>query len=191
MVLLKNVITRPNIEVGDFTYYDDPEHATSFQDRNVLYHYEWDGDRLIIGKFCALGTGTTFIMNGANHRLDGLSTFPFPIMGGAWAEHMDLLGNLPSKGDTVIGHDVWTGYGTLIMPGVTIGAGAVIASGSVVVNDLPPYAIAGGNPAQIIKKRFDDATIDALLDIAWWDWPLERISTNVKALMAGQIADLT
>ncbi|WP_020399823.1 CatB-related O-acetyltransferase [Kordiimonas gwangyangensis] len=190
VVFLKSVVSGPNISVGDYSYYDDPEHATEFQARNVLYHYEHVGDRLEIGRFCALATGTTFIMNGANHRMDGPSTFPFPIMGGAWGEHMDLLMGLPSRGDTIVGHDVWFGFRTLIMPGVRIGHGAIIASGSVVTEDVPPYAIVGGNPARVMKMRFDDVTITRLLDLAWWDWSLERITANIPALMAGKLDDL-
>lgn len=190
VVFLKSVVEGPNISVGDYSYYDDPEDATEFQARNILYHYEHVGDRLEIGRFCALATGTTFIMNGANHRMDGPSTFPFPIMGGAWGEHMDLLMGLPSRGDTIVGHDVWFGFRTLIMPGVRIGHGAIIASGSVVAEDVPPYAIVAGNPARVVKMRFDDVTITRLLDLAWWDWPLERITANIPALMAGKLDDL-
>ena len=106
VVFLKSVVSGDNISAGDYSYYDDPDTPEAFQEKNVLYHYDFVGDRLEIGKFCALGTGTTFIMNGANHRMDGPSTFPFPIFGGAWAEHTDLLGDLPSHGDTIVGHDV-------------------------------------------------------------------------------------
>ena len=126
-------------------------------------------------------------MNGANHRMDGPSTFPFPIMGGGWGQHMDLLRGLPSRGDTLVGHDVWLGYRTLVMPGVSIGHGAIVAAGSVVTGDIPPYAIAGGNPAQVIRMRFDDATIARLLALAWWHWPAEKVTANIRALMAGDI----
>ena len=127
---------------------------TAFETNNVLYHY--GPERLRIGKYCALGEGTTFVMNGANHRMDGPSTFPFPIMGGAWAEHFDLITGLPGRGDTVVGNDVWFGYRSLVMPGVTIGDGAIVASGAVVVDDVPPYGIVGGNPAKLIRRRFSD-----------------------------------
>lgn len=187
---LKAVVTKPNIIVGDYSYYDDPAGPERFQDENVLYHFEGGGVLLRIGKFCALGTGTTFIMNGANHRMDGPSTYPFPAMGGAWAEAMDLLTDLPNRGDTVVGNDVWCGYKSLIMPGVTIGHGAIVAAGSVVVKDVPPYAIVSGNPARIVKMRYSDADIERLLAIAWWDWPTDVISANIRTLMAGRIEEL-
>lgn len=188
VVLLKPLLDDPLIEVGDFTYYDDPEFAAKFATRNVLHHY--GPDRLIIGKFCALATGTTFIMNGANHRMNGVSTFPFPIMGGDWAEHMDLVADLPSRGDTVVGSDVWFGGDVTVMPGVRIGHGAVVSTGSVVVKDVPNYAIVGGNPAVTIKKRFSDDDIATLLDVAWWDWPIAKITANVRVIADGSVADL-
>lgn len=188
VVLLKPLIESPIIEVGEFSYYDDPEHADEFQSRNVLHHY--GPDRLIIGRFCAFATGTTFIMNGANHRMDGPSTFPFPIMGGPWADHVDLLAGLPSRGDTVVGHDVWTGRDTTVMPGIHIGNGAVVASGSVVVSDVPDYAIVGGNPATVIRYRFTDAEIADLLEIAWWDWPLPTITEHLRTIASGSIDEL-
>ena len=151
VVLLKPLITSTLIEVGDFTYYDDPDDPTAFETRNVLYHY--GPERLVIGKYCALGDGVRFIMNGANHRMDGPSTFPFPIMGGSWAEHFDLITGLPGRGDTVVANDVWFGHRTMVMPGVRIGNGAIIASGSVVVDDIPDYAIALGVPARVIRYR--------------------------------------
>lgn len=190
VVFLKPFMTGSNISVGDYTYYDDPHEPEKFQEHNVLYHYDFVGDRLSIGKFCALGTGTKFIMNGANHRMDGPSTFPFPIFGESWAEHMDLRSDLPVKGDTTVGHDVWFGFESLIMPGVSIGHGAIIASRSVVTEDVPPYTIVGGNPAKPVKKRFDDETIERLLTIAWWDWPIDKITQNTRAIMAGSITDL-
>ncbi|TNE61939.1 MAG: CatB-related O-acetyltransferase [Alphaproteobacteria bacterium] len=190
VVYLKSVLSGPNISAGDYSYYDDPDSPERFQDRNVLYHYEAVGDRLDIGRFCAFATGTSFIMNGANHRMDGPSTYPFPIMGGAWADHMDLLMGLPSRGDTVVGHDVWLGFRTLVMPGIKIGHGAIVAAGSVVTSDIPPYAIAAGNPARVVRMRFDATTIARLLEIAWWDWPLEKITAHVRALMSGDVAAL-
>jgi len=190
VVFLKAITSGANIHVGDYSYYDDPAEPEKFQENNILYHYDFVGDTLRIGKFCALGTGTKFIMNGANHRLDGPSTFPFPIFGGDWAAHMHLLADLPSKGDTTVGNDVWFGYGSLIMPGVTIGDGAIIASGSVVTGDVPAYAVVGGNPAKLVKMRFNDDTISRLLEISWWHWPLEQISANIPAIMAGNVAQL-
>jgi len=188
VVLLRPLITSPLIEVGDFTYYDDPDDPTAFEARNVLYHY--GPEKLVIGKFCALGEGVRFIMNGANHRMDGPSTFPLPIIGGSWAEHFDLITHLPSRGDTVVGNDVWIGYRTTVMPGVRIGHGAIIASGSVVVDDIPDYAIAGGNPAGVIRRRFSDQDIIRLLALAWWDWPPEHVTEHIRTIMSGSIDDL-
>jgi len=190
VVFLKEFVAGDNIEVGDFTYYDDPDAPEAFQEKNVLYHFDFVGDKLKIGKFCALASSTTFIMNGANHRLDGPSTFPFPIFGGAWADHADLLGGLPSKGDTLVGNDVWFGYQSTIMPGVTVGHGSIIASKSVVTKDVPPYAIVAGNPARVVGARFDEATTKLLLSIAWWDWPTDQVTENIRAIMAGDARTL-
>ena len=184
---IKNFITSPNIIVGDYSYYDDPVDPEGFE-RNVLYHY--GPDRLIIGKFCAIATHVKFIMNGANHKLDGISTYPFPIFGHGWEGEMEQMINLPSRGDTIVGNDVWLGYEAMIMPGVTIGDGAVIAARSVVVKDIPPYAIAGGNPATVIKQRFMDSDIATLLEIQWWNWDIEKITRNIPLLMAGNISAL-
>lgn len=187
-VFLKNVITRPNIEVGDYTYYDDPGGAERFEDNNVLHHFEFHGDKLIIGRFTAIATGVRFVMNGANHAMGGFSTYPFNIFGCDWEKGFDpqtwLAG---SRGDTVVGNDVWIGADTMIMPGVTIGDGAIIAARSVVASDIPPYAVAGGNPAKMIRTRFDDETIARLLSIAWWDWTAEKISRYVDAIRGGDL----
>ena len=167
---------------------DDPDDPTGFETRNVLYHY--GPEKLIIGKFCALGEGVRFIMNGANHRMDGPSTFPFPIMGGSWAEHFDLIANLPGRGDTSVGNDVWFGYRVTVMPGVQIGNGAIIASGSVVVDDVPDYGIVGGNPARLIRRRYSEHDITRLLALAWWNWPRQQITEHIRTLMSGSIDDL-
>jgi len=188
VVQLKPLITSPLIEVGEFSYYDDPVAPTAFETNNVLYHY--GPERLVIGKFCAFAEGVRFVMNGANHRMDGPSTFPFPIMGGSWADHFDLITGLPGRGDTVVGNDVWTGYGVTVMPGVTIGHGAVVAAGSVVVDDVPDYGIVGGNPARVIRRRFSDEEVERLLAIAWWDWPLDHLTVHLRTVMAGSVADL-
>lgn len=185
VVLLRPLIHSELVEVGEFTYYDDPDHAEEFQERNVLYHY--GPEKLIIGRFCSLATGVRFLMNGANHRMNGPSTFPFPIMGGAWGEHFDLLTDLPEAGDTVVGNDVWLGRDVLIMPGTIIGDGCIVASGSVVSGSVPPYTIVGGNPAQPIRRRFDDRQIEVLLRVKWWDWPLERITRHIRLLMDGNV----
>ncbi|MFE5824313.1 CatB-related O-acetyltransferase [Streptomyces erythrochromogenes] len=188
VVLLKPLAASPLIEVGEYSYYDDPQDPTAFETSNVLYHY--GPEKLVIGKFCALGTGVRFIMNGANHRMDGPSTFPFPIMGGSWAEHFDLLSGLPGRGDTVVGNGVWFGYNTMIMPGVRIGHGAIIASGAVVVDDVPDYGIVGGNPAKLIRTRYTGDYIARLLALAWWDWPAEHLTEHIQAIMTGTIDDL-
>ncbi|NEB78268.1 CatB-related O-acetyltransferase [Streptomyces sp. SID14478] len=188
VVLLKPLITSELIEVGEFSYYDDPDAAAEFETRNVLYHY--GPERLRIGRFCAFGTGVRFLMNGANHRMDGASTFPFPIMGGSWAEHFDLLAGLPSRGDTVVGHDVWFGNGVTVMPGVTIGHGAVVATGAVVTEDVPPYAIVGGNPVRVIRSRFTPDVVTRLVELAWWDWPLEHITEHLRLIMSGSVEAL-
>lgn len=186
MRFIKNLITRPNIEVGEFTYYDDPDVFADFE-QNILYHYPFIGDKLVIGKFCAIATGTKFIMNGANHKIDGFSTYPFQIFRNGWEKVLPDLSQLPYKGDTVLGNDVWLGFETLVMPGVKIGDGAIVASRSVVTKDIEPYTIVGGNPATPIRKRFDDATIAALLEIRWWDWPSEVISENLKAITSNNL----
>ncbi len=189
VVLLKPLINSPNIEVGDYTYYDDPDDATLFERRNVLYSY--GEEKLVIGKYCALAAGTTFIMAGANHLTSGVSTFPFTIFGGSWAEStVDLMLANPSKGDTTVGNDVWFGYRSMIMPGVTVGDGAIIASGAVVVADVPPYTIVGGNPAKPVKARYSDEEIDLLLRAAWWDWPVDLVTEHVRTIMSGTPADI-
>lgn len=188
VVLLKSLAESELVEVGDYSYYDDPGEPARFFETNVLYHY--GPEKLRIGKYCALGEGTTFIMNGANHRMDGPSTFPFPIMGGAWSEHFGLITGLPGRGDTVVGNDVWFGYKSMVMPGVRIGSGAIVASGAVVVEDVPDYGIVGGNPAKVIRKRFGDEDVARLLEVAWWDWPMDKVTRNVAAIMAGSIEEL-
>ncbi|MFL5560215.1 MAG: CatB-related O-acetyltransferase [Gemmatimonadaceae bacterium] len=181
---LKNFITRPNIVVGDYTYYDDPRGPEHFES-NVLYHFDFVGDRLVIGKFCSIAAETCFIMNGGSHPTDWLTTYPFPIFGEGWEAAMPE--RWPTKGDTVVGNDVWFGYRALIMPGVHIGNGAIVATASVVTKDVPPYAIVGGNPAKILRYRFDPGTIERLQAVAWWDWPAEEITRNVRALCAGDV----
>lgn len=186
---LNNVLNNPQIEVGDYSYYDDPDGAENFE-RNVLYLFPFIGDRLLIGKFCALARGVKFIMNGANHKLSGFSTYPFQIFGNGWETVMPALDELPNKGDTRIGHDVWIGYDSLIMPGVQIGHGAIVSSRSVVTRDVAPYTVVGGNPAQPLKQRFSDEVIARLLQIAWWDWPVEKISRNLAAITAADLEAL-
>ncbi|WP_313184509.1 CatB-related O-acetyltransferase [Lacrimispora sp.] len=173
---LKNVITAPNIFVGDYTYYDDPVDPTAFERSNVLFNWPEFGDSLYIGKFCSIASGVQFIMGSANHRISSISTYPFNVFGGAWAENTPPhLSQLPFKGDTVIGNDVWIGRESVIMPGVKIGDGAIIAAYSVVVKDIEPYTVAGGNPARPIKKRFDEELIELLLKLQWWDFEPEKL----------------
>ncbi|MEL7424005.1 MAG: CatB-related O-acetyltransferase [Bacteroidota bacterium] len=185
LCFLKNVVTNPNIIVGDYTYYDDFETVENFE-KNVKYLFDFTGDKLIIGKFCMIASDVTFIMNGANHLSDAISTYPFAIFGADWANAMEGK-EYPVKGDTTVGNDVWIGYGATIMPGVTIGDGAIIATKAVVTKDVAPYSIVGGNPAQEIRKRFPDDTIKMLLDICWWDWSIEKITKHVQLLTSNNI----
>lgn len=167
---LKNVVTAPNIQVGDYTYYDDPVDPMAFEQNNVLFNWPEFGDRLIIGKFCAIANGVQFIMGPANHRISSVTTYPFHVFGGAWADNTPPhLQQLPFKGDTVVGNDVWIGRNSVILPGVRIGDGAIIAAQSVVTKDVAPYTVAGGNPARFLKNRFDRELTDLLLRLRWWD----------------------
>lgn len=186
-VYLKNIIRNPQIIVGDYTYYDDPVDVYNFE-KNVLYLFDFMGDRLIIGRFCQIATGVRFIMNGSNHALNGFSTYPFKVFGGTWAAKDPM--NVLSKGDTVIGNDVWIGNSATIMQGITIGDGAIIGTNSLVTKDVEPYTIVGGNPAQIIRKRFDDETIQMLLDLKWWDWDVQKITDNLETITHGKKDEL-
>lgn len=189
MVFLKHFIKAPNIFIGDYTYYDDSRFGPEkFEELNVLYNYDVNKVKLVIGKFCALAAGTKFMMTG-DHKLDGISTYPFPIFGHGWEEAFDIYG-LPVKGDIIVGNDVWFGYDAFVRSGVKIGDGAIIASRSVVVKDVPPYAIVGGNPAKIIKMRFSDHEIERLLKLSWWDWDSEKISRHLKAICQRDISRL-
>ncbi|MFH6785378.1 MULTISPECIES: CatB-related O-acetyltransferase [Methylobacterium] len=188
IVFLKPLIDDPKIEIGDFTYYDDPENALLFASRNVLHHYDFLGDKLRIGRFCAIATGVRFIMNGANHALTGFSTFPFNIFGGGWEEGFDV-GTITAglRGDTVVGNDVWIGAEAVILPGVTIGDGAVIGAFSVVAKDVAPYAIVAGNPAVERRRRFPPDIVERLGRVAWWNWPIVRITGNLAAIRGADI----
>lgn len=186
---IKNTVSNPNIIIGDYTYYDDPIDAENFE-RNVLYHFPFIGDKLIIGKFCAIARDVKFIMNGANHKTSGISTYPFQIFGSGWEKVMPETGDLPYKGDTVIGNDVWIGFEALIMPGVKIGNGAIIAARSVVTADVPAFSVVGGNPARVIHARFPADSIATLEKLAWWDWPVEKISRHLELIVAGDVAAL-
>jgi virginiamycin A acetyltransferase len=186
---LKNVIKNPNIIVGDYTYYDDPVDSEGFE-RNVLYHYPFMNDKLIIGKFCAIARDTKFIMNGANHKIDAFTTYPFSIFNNGWEKVIPKIEELPYKGDTIIENDVWIGYDSLIMPGVKISNGVIVAARSVVVSDVDPYTIVGGNPAKPIRKRFSQKTIDLLQAIQWWNWPAEKITSLLEVLTSNDESKL-
>jgi len=187
---IKNTVKNPNIEIGDYTYYDDPEDSENFE-RNVLYHFDFIGDKLKIGKFCSIAKNVKFIMNGGSHRIDTFSSYPFPIFGSSWAEALkDVRLGAPSKGDTVVGNDVWLGREAVVMPGVHIGDGAVIAAEAVVTSNVPPYSIYGGNPAKLIRKRFSEDVINALLELQWWNWPYEKITRNLRAIFGTDIEAL-
>lgn len=182
LCFLKNIIENPNIIVGDYTYYDDFEDVHNFEE-NVKYHFDFVGDKLIIGKFCMIASNVTFIMNGANHLTNSISTYPFEIFGNGWEKAMEGK-TYPVKEDTVIGNDVWIGYNATVMPGVRIGDGAIIATNSTVVKDVAPYSVVGGNPTKEIRKRFSEDQIKRLLKIQWWNWEIEKITANLSVLTA-------
>lgn len=181
---------RDNVTVGPFAYYDDPDEPEAFFDRNVMHHHDFIGDRLTIGAFTAIATGVRIVMNGANHDMRGFTTYPFDVFPD-WETEFDLKGYVAqSRGDTVIGGDVWIGGEAWIMPGVTIGPGAIVASKAVVTKDVAPFAVVAGNPAREVRRRFDDATIARLLEIAWWDWPTDKIARNIDAIRGTDLAAL-
>lgn len=192
-VYLRNVIQDPSISVGEFTIYNDFVHDPRlFEKNNVLYHYPVNGDRLIIGKFCSIACGAKFLFNSANHSLASLSTYPFPIFYEEWGLNIqDVAAAWDNKGDIVIGNDVWIGYEAVVLAGVTIGDGAVIGARAVVTKDVPPYTVVGGVPARLIRRRFPDDTISALLALKWWDWPADKIKPRLSALQAGQIEEFS
>jgi len=191
-IYLKNVITNPNIEIGDYTIYNDfVRDPRDFQKNNVLYHYPINRDRLKIGKFCSIACGAKFIFTSANHSLKSLSTYPFPIFFEEWGLNVEDITNAwDNKGDIVVGNDVWIGYEAVVLSGVTIGDGAIIGTRALVTKDVPPYMIVGGTPAKPIRKRFDDATVARLLDLKWWDWSEERIKANLENIQFGRLDDL-
>ncbi len=188
LCFLKNIIKNPNIIVGDYTYYDDFENVENFE-KNVKYHFDFVGDKLIIGKFCMIASDVKFIMNGGNHLTDAFSAYPFSIFGHGWESAMEGK-KYPNKGDTNVGNDIWIGYNSTIMPGITIGDGAIIAANSTVVKNVEPYTIVGGNPAKEIRKRFDRNVIERLLKIKWWEWDIEKITRNVKSLNSNDLEKL-
>lgn len=186
---ISNLPQRPNVEIGDYTYYSDNKNSPENFYDNIEHHYEFLGDKLIIGKFCAIAEGIKFIMNGANHRMDGFTTYPFFIFGDGWEKVTPNIELLPFKGDTIIGNDVWIGQNVTIMPGVKIGDGAIIATNSTVVKDVKPYTIVGGNPAKDIKKRFSDEKIELLLELQWWSWDEKKIFENIEELASANDLD--
>jgi len=191
-VYLKNVISNDAIQIGDYTMYNDFMHdPRDFEKNNLLYHYPINGDRLKIGKFCSIACGAKFLFTSANHAINSLSTYPFPIFFEEWGlDVKNITSAWDHKGDIVIGHDVWIGFESVILSGVTIGDGAIIGARAVVTKDVPPYTIVGGVPAKPIRKRFSDEIIAALLALQWWHWPEDRIKQNIDAIQSGCMEDL-
>lgn len=191
-IYLKDAVTGPNIEVGDYTIYNDfVQDPCDFEKNNVLYHYPINGDKLIIGKFCSIACGAKFLFTSGNHALQSLSTYTFPIFFEEWGlDPKDICRAWDNKGDIVIGSDVWIGYEAVILSGVTIGDGAIIGTRAVVTKDVPPYTIVGGVPARPIRKRFDEKTIEKLEALRWWDWDEEKLRRSLPAIQAGELAGL-
>ena len=191
-VYLRNVVTDPSIQVGDYTIYDDFVHdPRDFQRNNVLYHYPVNQERLVIGKFCSIACGAKFLFNSANHTLRSLSTYPFPIFFEEWGLDVErVLEAWDNRGGITVGNDVWIGYEAVILAGVTIGDGAIIAARAVVTQDVPPYTIVGGVPARPIRKRFSEPEIQQLLALRWWDWSPEQIAANLDAIQSGDLQTL-
>ncbi len=179
-IYVKPTIKNPNIIVGDFTY------ADSEFESHVTHHYDFLGDKLIIGKFCQIAAGVEFVMNGANHQMNAVSTFPFYTLEG-WNMKPPAASDLPYKGDTVIGNDVWIGQNAVILPGVHIGDGAIIGANSVVGSDVEPYTVVVGNPAEPIRYRFDEELTSLLLKFKWWDKPVEEINALIPVLTNGDL----
>ena len=191
-VYLKNVITDPDIIVGEYTFYNDfVSDPAGFEKNNVLYHYPVNKEKLVIGRFCSIAYGAKFIFTSANHTMQSLSTYPFPIFFNHWdLDKKDVASAWDNKGDIVIGNDVWIGYEAVILSGVNIGDGAIIGARAVVTKDVEPYSIVGGVPAKEIRKRFDSKTIEKLQTLKFWDWPFEKIKENLPDIMTGKIENL-
>lgn len=173
---VKPTIKNPNIIVGDFTYFSDIDF-----EKHVTHHYDFNEDKLIIGKFCQIAAGVNFVMNGANHQMNCVSTFPFYIFEG-WDQEVPPLSEMPLKGDTIVGNDVWIGQNVTILPGVHIGNGCIIGMNSVVSRDVEPYSVVAGNPVKFIRKRFDDELIQILQKLKWWDLPVNEINQLIPVL---------
>ena len=191
-VYLNAVIKDPQIEVGDYTIYNDfVADPLLFEKNNVLYHYPIHKEKLIIGKFCSIACGTKFLFNCANHTLKSLSTYTFPLFYEEWElEKSNITTAWDNKGNIVIGNDVWIGYEAVIMAGVHIGDGAIIAARAVVTKDVPPYTIVGGTPAKEIRKRFDAEVIEQLLIQKWWDWSTDKIHQCLPYIAEGKLDEL-
>ena len=188
-IYLNTIINNPNIIVGDYTIYNDfVNDPTQFEKNNVLYHYPINQDRLIIGKFCSIACGAKFLFNSANHALRSLSNYTFPLFFEEWGlNKKNVASAWDNKGDIIIGNDVWIGYEAVIMAGVHIGDGAVIAARAVVTKDVPAYTIVGGTPARKIRMRFEEETIAKLQQIQWWNWPVEKIRRSLPYIMEGTV----
>ena len=188
-IYLNTIINNPNIIVGDYTIYNDfVNDPTQFEKNNFLYHYPINQDRLIIGKFCSIACGAKFLFNSANHALRSLSNYTFPLFFEEWGlNKKNVASAWDNKGDIIIGNDVWIGYEAVIMAGVHIGDGAVIAARAVVTKDVPPYTIVGGTPARKIRMRFEEETIAKLQQIQWWNWPVEKIRRSLPYIMEGTV----
>ena len=191
-VYLQNVVTDPSISGGDYTIYDDfVNDPRDFQRNNVLYHYPINRERLVIGKFCSIACGAKFLFNSANHTLRSLSTYIFPVLFEEWGLDVARIPEAwDNRGDIVIGNDVWIGYDAVVLAGVTVGDGAIIAARAVVTKDVPPYTIVGGVPARPIRRRFSDSEIDQLLELKWWDWPEEKIARSIGVIQSGDLEGL-
>lgn len=191
-VYLKSVITDTNIQIGDYTMYNDFVHdPRDFQKNSVLYHYPINGNHLKIGKFCSIACGAKFLFTSANHAMRSLSTYPFPIFFEEWGlDVKNITDAWDNKGDIVIGNDVWIGFEAVILSGVTIGDGAIIGTRSVVTRDVAPYTIVGGTPAKQIRKRFSDDVISELLKLQWWNCSEDRVKQNIDSIQSGRIEDL-
>ncbi len=187
VVHLNQVINHPRIEIGDFSYFGHFEVLQDYASFLAPYLFPLSPEKLIIGKFCQIAHGVRIVTSSANHNMKGFSTFPFNnfmMTPQTTTEEIEAMFQVPGKkGDTIIGNDVWIGMEAIIMPGVTIGDGAIIGARSVVVKDVEPYAIVGGNPAKEIKKRFSDDTIKTLLELKWWNWEVENIEQNLDPIL--------
>ena len=192
-VYLNAVVKDPSIEIGDYTIYNDfVSDPLLFEQNNVLYHYPINHERLIIGKFCSIACGTKFLFNSANHTLKSLSTYTFPLFYEDWnLEKSNITTAWDNKGDIIIGNDVWIGYEAIIMAGVHVGNGAIIAAHAVVTKDVQPYTIVGGVPARFIRKRFNEEIIQELEKLKWWNWPIEKIRRCLPYITSGNLNKLS